>query len=346
MGFTFDDQSSAATPLSVMRDVIAEHPECGKLVVPFIGGEEIAQHPKQQPHRYVINFGNMELEEARQYQPLLSIVEERVLPGRKIKKGAYATRWWQFGRRNVAGQHALQKVERAIVSCQVSPYLSWAFQSASIVFAHTLSIVAVDSNAAFCTLQSRPHEIWARFFGSSMKDDLRYTPSDCFETFPFPDNWQNHPSLESAGKTYYEARAALLVKNDEGLTTIYNRFHDPNERNPDILKLRELHTAMDRVMLDAYGWTDIPTTCEFILDYEIDEEECGNKKKPWRYRWPDEIRDEVLGRLLELNRQRAEKESLAGVVGESAEPKKRAPKKVAKVTPPTQSLFSAEDPSK
>jgi hypothetical protein len=58
------------------------------------------------------------------------------------------------------------------------------------------------------------------------------------------------------------------------------------ETAPDILKLRELHAAMDRAVLDAYGWSDVPTACEFLLDYEIDEEEWGNKKKPWRYRGP------------------------------------------------------------
>ena len=123
-----------------------------------------------------------------------------------------------------------------------------------------------------------------------MKDDLRYTPSDCFETFPFPEDWESRPDLETAGKTYYDFRADLMVRNDEGLTKTYNRFHDPEEDSPDIIKLRELHAAMDRAVLDAYGWTDIPTACEFLLDYEVDEEESGRRKKPWRYRWPDEVR--------------------------------------------------------
>ena len=106
-----------------------------------------------------------------------------------------------------------------------------------------------------------------------------------------------------------------MVRNNEGLTKTYNRFHDPDERDPDIVKLRDLHAAMDRAVLDAYGWTDIQPTCEFILDYEDDEDDepgkASKKKKPWRYRWPDEIRDEVLGRLLELNAQRASAESSA-----------------------------------
>jgi hypothetical protein len=166
-----------------------------------------------------------------------------------------------------------------------------------------------------------------------MKDDLRYTPSDCFDTFPFPKDFETNPALESAGQAYYEFRADLMVRNDEGLTKTYNRFHDPNERSPDILKLHELHAAIDRTVLDAYGWTDLQPTCEFLLDYEEhedDEDEAGGgrrRRKPWRYRWPDDFRDEVLARLLELNRQRAEQERLSGAATEA---KSKNPRKSSK----------------
>ena len=103
-----------------------------------------------------------------------------------------------------------------------------------------------------------------------------------------------------------------MLKNDEGLTKIYNRFHNHYESNPEIDKLRKLHDGMDRAVLEAYGWNDIPTDCDFLLDYEIDEEESSNRKKPYRYRWPDEVRDEVLARLLALNSQRAKEEALTG----------------------------------
>ena len=98
------------------------------------------------------------------------------------------------------------------------------------------------------------------------------------------------------------------------MTRTYNRFHDPNETDetaPDITELRALHTAMDRAVLAAYGWNDIPTDCEFLPDYVIDDEEWGRRKKPYRYRWPDAIRDEVLARLLALNAERAEAERAA-----------------------------------
>ena len=178
-----------------------------------------------------------------------------------------------------------------------------------MVYAETVIVFPLQTFAAFCVLQSRTHEIWARFFGSSLEDRLRYTPSDCFETFPFPQNWDINRALEAVGRVYYDFRANLMVENNEGLTKTYNRFNNIYEQMPKILKLRHLHSDMDRVVLDAYGWTDIKTDCNFILDYEIEDANWGNKKKPYRYRWPDSVRDEVLSRLLALNAKRATVES-------------------------------------
>ncbi len=193
--------------------------------------------------------------------------------------------------------------------------LSFGFVSARTVIAAPHNAILIDRWSGFATLQSRIHDIWVRFFASSMKDDLRYTPSDCFETFPFPVGWESDPQMEAVGREYYDYRAQLMVRNDEGLTATYNRFHDPDEADPEILKLRTLHDAMDRAVLAAYGWTDLQPQCKFLLDYEDedseDEEESGRprkRKKPWRYRWPDEVRDEVLARLLALNSERAQQE--------------------------------------
>ena len=73
---------------------------------------------------------------------------------------------------------------------------------------------------------------------------------------------------------------------------------------------------MDRAVLAAYGWTDFDLRCEFLLDFEDEaEEEPGarSRKKPWRYRWPDDFRDEILARFLDLNQKRAGEERLAGL---------------------------------
>jgi hypothetical protein len=190
--------------------------------------------------------------------------------------------------------------------------MAFAFLPNEMVYADSLVVFPLTTNAAFCALQSRPHEIWARFFASSMKDDLRYTPSDCFETFPFSVGWDDDLALEAAGKAYYDFRAELMVRNDEGLTKTYNRFHDREEQDVDILTLRSLHAEMDRAVLDAYAWHDIPTDCQFLLDYEVEDDESERGRKPYRYRWPDEVRDEVLARLIELNGESAAAERREG----------------------------------
>ncbi len=246
---------------------------------------------------------------AADWPSLLNIVEQSVKPERATKDAKKYPRmvneWWKYWNDRPALYAAIADLDCILAISRVGQHAAFTFLPAGMVFSEQLILFPLPTQAAFCALQSRPHELWARFFGSSMKDDLRYTPSDCFETFPFPEDWETHPDLEAAGRTYYEYRAALMIENDEGLTKTYNRFHDPYERSPAIQRLRELHAAMDQAVLDAYGWTRISTDCEFLLDYEIDEETWGNKKKPYRYRWPDEVRDEVLARLLELNAQRA-----------------------------------------
>ena len=250
---------------------------------------------------------------AADWSELLGIVEARVKPERmKVNRKVRRDRWWQFGDRQPALSSAIDGLERVLIISRVGQQAALTFLPPNMVYAESTIVFPFATYGAFCALQSRSHEIWARFFGSSMKDDLRYTPSDCFETFPFPDGWETRPSLEEAGKAYYEHRAALMVRNDEGMTRTYNRFHDPYENDPDISQLRNLHEAMDRAVLDAYGWTDIPTDCDFLLDYEIDEATWGRKKKPHRYRWPDPVRDDVLARLLALNAERAAEEARTG----------------------------------
>jgi hypothetical protein len=225
---------------------------------------------------------------------------------------AHARRyWWQFTYRAEALIAQLGRRSEMLAVGRVTQWLSVCKLPTSALPSEQLIAIALDTDAAFSTLQSRLHEVWARFFGSSLEDRLRYTPSDCFETFPFPPPLDKDVRLNGTGRDYYDFRAALMIKNNEGLTDTYNRFHDPDEREPKILHLRELHAAMDRAVLDAYGWSDIQPTCAFLLDYEEEEDADvapSRRKKPWRYRWPDEIRDEVLGRLLALNKEREEGE--------------------------------------
>ena len=106
---------------------------------------------------------------------------------------------------------------------------------------------------------------------------------------------------------------------------------------------------MDRAVLEAYGWHDLAqtATCDFLLDYEDDENEdeptgrARTRKKPWRYRWPDDFRDEVLARLLALNKERAAQERLAGE-GASDKKKTKPVKSTARGNPKRDDLGQTE----
>ena len=323
MGFTFDDTNTrgVATPLAEMRRLIAENPKNAERIFPYIGGEEVNDSPTHAHHRYVINFGEMSEAEARAGWPdLMRIVEEKVRPQRQQDNREVRRRlWWRFAETTPALVAALRGRERVLALSRVGQHGAFTFLSTRTVFAETIVVLLADEFSQFAVLQSRCHEAWARLLSSSMKDDMRYTPSDCFETFPFPASVQ---TVEQVGREYYEFRAAVLVQRNEGLTTTYNRFHDPNDQTTETQQLRARHAAMDRAVLDAYGWTDLQPVAEFLSEHEADDDaevDGPGRRRKYRYRWPDLIRDEVLARLLALNAQRAEAERLGGLAAAQAE---------------------------
>ena len=130
-------------------------------------------------------------------------------------------------------------------------------------------------------MQSRPHDLWAWFFSSTLEDRLRYAPSDCFRTFPFPVDTSSN--LQAAGQAYHDHRAALMIARNEGMTKTYNRFHDPAESAEDITRLRELHAEMDRAVLYAYGWSDLAASAEPVF---LDDTNEDDHTYQGRFFWP------------------------------------------------------------
>lgn len=355
-GFLFDDSDEKANPTSVMRRLVDSGAKVKDRIIPYIGGQDVNSIPTLAAPRHVIYLSDIDTEIMleEQFPELAAIVREKVKPDRDVlgsnpNNVPLKKRWWAYQAHRPELYARLASRSRVLVCSQVSSHLSFAFLPADWIYSQKLVVFDIESDSEFCVLQSRVHEVWTRFLSSTLKDDLNYTPSDCFETFPPLDD-ANSYSVADAGRWYYEYRSSLMTTANEGLTKTYNRFHDPHEKSPEILKLREMHEAMDRAVLEAYGWHDLAETarCEFLLDYEEDDEETGKKKtkkkKPWRLRWPDDFRDEVLARLLELNEQRHKEELLAGKqLGKAEKPPKPAkasqPKKPRKAA--SRDLFTS-----
>ncbi len=315
-GFIFDDvaaRKGEASYLDEMKRLIAKNPENGKRIFPYLGGDEVNNDPAHQHFRYIIDFESMSESAARSGWPdLIDILEQRVRGERaKQKREDLQNRWWQFAYRKSALYNSIMGMERAIaINCGACPHMAFAFVSTQSVFANTLDIFTFSTFAPFSVLQSRIHEIWARFFSSSMKDDLRYSPSDCFRTFPFPPGFEGLEALQAAGETYDTFRAQLLIDRNEGLTKTYNRFHTRGENGADIGRLRTLHHAMDVAVFRAYGWDDL---ADRAAPEYIDQDADEGKAPKTRLDWPAEFKDEVLARLLALNATRAAEERAAGL---------------------------------
>jgi hypothetical protein len=337
------------------QSLLQADPKAASVVRPFLSGQDVNSRPDSSPSRWAINFWDWPLDRASagptysgpvaaDYPRCLEIVEERVKPFRMSKppdssgNRAMRERWWQYFLWRPALHAAISPLDRTLVRSRVSNVHSMAFVSARAILSDATVVFAYDTFAAFCLLQSRVHEVWARNYGSSMRNDLRYTPTSCFQTFAFPEKWEQDPALHDTGAAYYDHRSRLTAANREGLTATYNRFNNPDERDPGLLELRVLHGAMDRAVLDSYGWTDLPVDCEFLIDADSDDpEEASDRKKRWRYRWPDDLRDEVLARLLVLNAERASEEQQSGAGADAGPRKNRVA--ATKPAPQTEGLF-------
>jgi hypothetical protein len=210
----------------------------------------------------------------------------------------------------------------------VSPHMAFAQVPTRYVFAHSLGVMAFEKLAPFAVLQSRIHEYWARFFSSTLEERLRYSPSDCFESFPFPIGFDADKDLEKIGQAYNDHRSTTMIATGLGLTKTYNRFHDSDDKANDILELRRLHDEMDQAVLRAYGWDDLARRAkpEFLT-----EETEDDPKYEGRLFWSADFRAEVLSRLLALNAERYAAEHGASTDGK----KKKSP--VARTTDKRQS---------
>ncbi|RJS27595.1 hypothetical protein DRW03_03520 [Corallococcus sp. H22C18031201] len=285
MGFVLSSEQRSA--------LVAKSPRNVERIFRYVGGEEINSDPSPELERHVINFGQMELQKAEHWSELIRIVRELVKPERdKNNRESYRKWWWQFGEKRIELQEALRPVARCLTTSRVSKHLMFSWQPSSVVFSEQVIVIPVEQDCWQTVLQSRVHEVWARLLSSSLEDRLRYAPSDCFETFPFPD-FGNASALDRIGERLHFERSQYMQAHNIGLTTTYNRLKDKSVTDTATQRLRDLHVAVDQSVLDAYGWKDIHVPLY-----------CGATPKQLEV-----FEDEVLDRLFDLNAQRAHEEA-------------------------------------
>lgn len=288
------------------QTLLAKDARNADCLFPYLNGEDLNSHPEQQPSRWVICFHDWDLARAEEYSELLRIVEERVKPERDRLRGPGDKRnreyWWQFGAYRAGMRRAIAPLRRVLVRSRVSELHALVFVPKGYVYGDATVVFAFDDHYHFALLQSNIHEAWLRKQASSLRTDVRYTPTDCFDTFPFPQ--QPSPEArawaERVGEEYHEHRRQVMLSRWLGLTRTYNLFHDPECCDEDIQRLRDLHAEMDHAILACYGWDDIDPQHGFYQ----------NERGQTRFTISPKARREILHRLLELNLQLAKREAI------------------------------------
>lgn len=296
-------------PPDEAEGLLQKSPRNREVLFPYLGGQELNADPAHVPGRWIINFFDWPVERGKTYEDCFEIVSQKVYPERRGKPGNYSKLWWQYGRRQERLYEAITGFKRVLCKTRHSPNCAFEFVPTGFVFQESIVVIATERGCDFALLSSNLHEAWAWKYGSTLKADLRYSPTDCFETFPFP---REHSSLERLGENYFAYRSKMMLSRGEGLTKTYNRFHDPGEKSEDIARLRALHVEMDQAVAAAYGWS--------VLDLSHGFHET---KQGVRFTLSESARRTVLDRLLDLNHQRYAEELKAGLHEKKAKSKKR-----------------------
>jgi hypothetical protein len=277
------------------RTLLATNQSNADVLFPYLSGQDINASPDHSASRWAIWFKGT-LEEAAQYPECLDIVRQRVKPerdamiGRNQMATQRGTRWWRYAGDSKALYDTIVSKERVLAASRHSHHWCLAFVPTAVVFSDALNVFAFDGWQHFGLLQSSVHELWARAYSSTLETRMRYTPGTCFDTFPFPYD----PCDEGVARDYYEFRAALMKREQMGMTELYNRFHSPSEDTADLGRLRSLRAAMDTAVLAAYGWLDISCAYGFHAT-----------SHGLRYGPCEAARREIHRRLLLLNHERA-----------------------------------------
>jgi hypothetical protein len=285
------------------HDLLTRHPGHSRVVLPFVIGEELNEwFGEPEPERWVICFADLDAGTAQQYPEAWSIAERRALPeAQKKDKKTYAQLhryWWRFWRYRAPMYRAIEGHDRVLVIAATSKTAMPTFLPNDMVYSHALAVFAANDDFHLGVLSSSVHWLWA-VRKSSMKADFRYTPSDAFETFAFPD--VSSP-VAAAARCLHDVRHGWMTHLQLGLTPLYARVHDPDDAGEPATTIRVLHERLDRAVCDAYGWTDL------ALEHGVFATKHGT-----RFTVRPDIGAEIHDRLLELNHARYAEEVRLGL---------------------------------
>ncbi|GIF09683.1 Eco57I restriction-modification methylase domain-containing protein [Actinoplanes siamensis] len=279
-----------------------------EVLFPYLGGEDVNSRFDLSAPRWVIDFNARTAEQASVYTIPFGRVADAVKPERMlVNRKAHRDRWWQFAENYPTMRRAILPFEEVLVLTLVSKTIMPVRVSTGQVFSHKLCVFATDSFADQTVLSSSVHQLWASRYGSTMRSDANYSPSDVFLTLPRPAPTSR---LLEVGEALEKQRCELMNSRQIGLTRLYNLVNDvglSGDSDGDVARIRQLHVQLDEAVMAAYGWADVSLEHGF-----------HTYRQMTRWTVSPAARVEILDRLLAENLRRA-----------AAQEKSEKPKKVA-----------------
>ncbi len=231
---------------------------------PYVTGADVL---RKVSNEWVIDFGDsMLLEEAAGYEVPFEYIKKNVYPERSQNpRASRRERWWIHADPQPSMRKAISKLERYIGTVRVAKHRIFVWFSNPTLCSNKLIVIARNDDYLFGVLHSRAHEVWSLANASRHGDGGEggrptYTPSTCFETFPFPWAPSKEPkddprvkSIAQAGKELVEQRDRWL--NAEGLSDIEKKRRTlTNLYNQRPTWLDLAHKKLDEAVFAAYGW--------------------------------------------------------------------------------------------
>ncbi|WP_432831003.1 Eco57I restriction-modification methylase domain-containing protein [Dactylosporangium sp. CA-092794] len=277
-----------------------------EVLFPYLNGHDLNLRPDCTASRWVVNFHDWTEERARAYTDCYGRVRRLVRPERlkvTFSRGA-RERWWLYERRRPELYAQIAGLARVVAIALVSRTVMPVMVPTGQVFSHMLGVFATDDTALLALLSSAPHYWWAAGRASTMKTDLRYTPSDVFETLPLP---EPTPRMRALGDRLDRRRRDIMGARGTGLTATYSLVNDAACTDGDIVELRRIHRDIDVAVCAAYGWD------------ELLRQGLGHgfhrTGRHVRYTAGPDARREMVDLLLELNHRRYAREAADGLHG-------------------------------
>ena len=302
------------------KELISANTKNAEVVIPILSGSDITDTPDQAPQRCALFFSDWDELRSKEYALPFELLQHELGSERAdMADERLSQRWWLFERARVDLYRKIKQLTQCFAACATTKYLSFVVRPTDHLFTQGAKVFTTDRWDLYAVVQSTLHEVWARKYSGALKQDLRYSPSKCFDTFPFHKGlWQTpNPALADLGAAYHDHRRVLMKQLWLGLTDIYNLFHTRDltpaqvakvskkaieEAEPGyqgILELRRLHRQLDEAIRDAYGWPDLD------LGHDFHEVETLPENDRVRYTLSPTARKEVLKRLLAENHRRA-----------------------------------------